>query len=765
MREMDVICLSSDESNDEVEIVSCSEFTKSELLPLSEVRVDVEAVNVSIPQRYIDLTDPRWAFPELKLRKKLDCPSPPVIDLTECEDKETETKPPRDRRLEKGSAHKNAVSNDREFILLESSPRDAESPQQDCGRRTPPAQRHLSCPARGAQGDGATADPCRDAPAVKSTVKLPFLKARVSELNTSGASVQVSNGFSQTSLCHGQLNDNGEAPDCTSNLKTASLNMDPSLSECPPEGMKPPSGHEINSKELSKEQLQVKGSQHLQRPADPPGSEEGRPDANLNTDNTWENKLDGFHSTTHVPSPTFTSSPQAKAPKEPLASNAEQMDLDQYESGQSCSSARSSSRSPTSGVNSREEFDSDSASSHSHTSPGNRSPASQHMLGETTPEWQLETRAYDDNLGSESPETLPLHGESDGEDMSQESRFGSDFRAVSREDRQYVCPDALGKVMTEPTRVLLDEDYDLFGAPEVLCHQSLSLVYSTIDENYPEGTLQLLSDLLQPGYYPPKDITSHLLRGILLDPQSPYHLSVQAFNLLIWTQRHHRVNKNTVPWDWELLTSVMSNQDCTKQLGCEVVRMLLEYVVQTLEDDFRAKCSMGVLHHSIAKATLSCDRQFPRVRDVIRWLFSAIKNSIELGKRKETIKERDEQLRIVSLFQRMLSLALEVDRCPALNSAKLSQELFHMVLSHMPPRAHRRLLLESLQSKLLLCKLVEQLLDYACPQKISVPMSLSLLLHFLKHCTLAPDPTATWAAPPPSSEAKPPRWCTSPRTW
>lgn len=53
----------------------------------------------------------------------------------------------------------------------------------------------------------------------------------------------------------------------------------------------------------------------------------------------------------------------------------------------------------------------------------------------------------------------------------------------------------------------------------------------------------------------------------------------------------------------------------------------------------------------------------------------------------------------------------------------------------------RMLLLESLQSKLLRCKLLEHLLDYACPVKISLPMSLSLLLHFLKHCTVAPDPT------------------------
>lgn len=49
---MDVICLSSDESNDDdVEIVSDSGFTKAEPLPLSECRVDVEAVNVNIPPR------------------------------------------------------------------------------------------------------------------------------------------------------------------------------------------------------------------------------------------------------------------------------------------------------------------------------------------------------------------------------------------------------------------------------------------------------------------------------------------------------------------------------------------------------------------------------------------------------------------------------------------------------------------------------------------------------------------------------------------
>uniref|UniRef100_A0A3Q3W644 Uncharacterized protein n=1 Tax=Mola mola TaxID=94237 RepID=A0A3Q3W644_MOLML len=282
------------------------------------------------------------------------------------------------------------------------------------------------------------------------------------------------------------------------------------------------------------------------------------------------------------------------------------------------------------------------------------------------------------------------------------------------------------------------EEDEGFGTPQVLCHQSLRMVYSTIDENYTEGTLQLLSDLLQPGYYPPRDITLHLLHGILLDPQCPYHLCVQAYNLLIRTQRysleHHLADKNAIPWNWELLTSVMANQ---------VVRMLLEYVVQTLEDDFQAKRSISALHLSIAKETLSCDQ-----RDVLKWLFSAIMKSTEHDESTEVARGRDEQIRLITKKTKLSFFLV----WPFLH-------LFHIQLLMFtflsPPEwcpssrgccpfvllISRMLLLESLQSKRLRCKLLEHLLDYACPVKTSLSMSLSLLLHFMKNCTLAPDPT------------------------
>lgn len=58
------------------------------------------------------------------------------------------------------------------------------------------------------------------------------------------------------------------------------------------------------------------------------------------------------------------------------------------------------------------------------------------------------------------------------------------------------------------------------------------------------------------------------------------------------------------------------SQDGNKKLQCSVVAMFLEYVVQTLEDDFHAKSSNYALQQSIVAATLSCNHQFSHVRSV-----------------------------------------------------------------------------------------------------------------------------------------------------
>ncbi|XP_070819592.1 uncharacterized protein simc1 [Chaetodon trifascialis] len=763
MEDVITISSSSDQDDSDVEIIGCfsNVVTCTDPLPLASVRVNV-------PPSYIKLSDSGWSFPELTVQKRL------IANGTE---PKTEKFPEDDCQINTGSTDKTQALNTQDFKFLKSSSRDPPvfALQQDSGNLKPKRSRLDSQTQHQKQTDKVH----HHTPTVKLR-RLPFLETHVTELKTLRCSVYLTKDCTQMSLQPGQLDSNSDALECISALRTTTASNGPhreaSLDESSPMAIEYLCRQEeqVNSDELPSTQLHRKTCLHLRIPADSPCSDERSSVATSVEHITREDERDGFGSSMIIPSPISPSSSQDKAQKEVFCSKLEQLEFDQADLRQSCLSDHSSLDSPAIGLNASEPFDLDSLS---HTRPTSHNLMRQldpTPPSENTPaEWQSEvvkaneasdssdhlhcsvpgecplsvcksedlddeswTGIYGGDLGVDSQVSVLWQEGRDGE----EDRFDVDFRLASREDRHSVCPVTLRKIMSGPAQALIDEHGEDFGTPEVLCRQSLNLVYSTIDVNYPEGTLELLSDLIQPGYYPPRDITLHLLSGILLDPQCPYHLCVQAFNLLTRTQRHHIADKTTVPWDWELLTSVMANQDNTKRHRCEVVRMLLEYVVQTLEDDFRAKRSASALHHSIAKATLSCDLQFPRVRDVMKWLFSAIMKSTEPRESNEAAKERDEQIRMVSILQRMLSLAVEVDRTPALNSAKLSQELFHMVISNIRLRAHRMLLLESLQSKLLRCKLLEHLLDYACPQKISLPMSLSLLLHFMKNCTLAPDP-------------------------
>uniref|UniRef100_A0A8C4ZC42 SUMO-interacting motif-containing protein 1 n=1 Tax=Gadus morhua TaxID=8049 RepID=A0A8C4ZC42_GADMO len=357
---------------------------------------------------------------------------------------------------------------------------------------------------------------------------------------------------------------------------------------------------------------------------------------------------------------------------------------------------------------------------------------------------QAETYSYcidqDTVFSDDGPVMVNWHDGSDVEETYEEKSFGSG----GQEDRGYVSPVRLQRLMGRPfLDQYIDEEEDgSLDAAKVLHSQSLGQVYSTMEESMPEATVQLLADLLQPGFYPPKDISAHLLRGLLLGARCPLNLRVQAFDLLMKTQRHHRTDRSTIPWDWELLITTLDNQeDPTKKHFCEVVRMLLEYVLRTMEDDFRAKLSSAALNESIARAFLSCTTQFTKVREVMGWLCAAIIKATAEGGGDERLRERDDHIRMVSAFQGMLRMALEVDCSPALSASRLSQELFHALLIVVPLRSHRKLLLDSLQSELLKCKLLQHLLEHSCSEKTALPMSLPLLLHFLKHSTLRQEPT------------------------
>ncbi|KAK5897144.1 hypothetical protein CesoFtcFv8_010232 [Champsocephalus esox] len=718
------ITISSDSDTDDsdVEFIDCfsNVVKRDDPLTLSAVRVDVDTVKVNIPTLYIDLSNTRWTFPELKSRKRLvELPETNVVNRTKPALKNfspdnSETKIPNKHNL-------NLRTRSSRYPTVKAL-------QQDCGHVNP-RKRCLDSQTQ-----------IQIAHYSKAFVKLrrlAVLESHVADLKTLKCSVLLNKDCTQMSLHRGQQDLNVETPECNSNLSTT-LNgphMDSSLAESPSKvgGSLIRQEENENGKEFTCTQLNAEISQHLKGPADPPCSDTGCSVETSKEHSTHE----GF-----LADPSFPSSPPTgpNPCENVVCDSPSHTSLISHNLMRHINPATISDNTPAGTISEgqSEDVKADDAS--------NRSDVLLHGIHDepfiSVANEDMDDTSWAGTYGDYcSPGPFIWQEGSDGDEVNKESRFDLDFRAASREDRHFVCPIELRKIMFGHAQALPDEEDEEFGAPEVLCRQSLGVVYTTIEEKLTEGTLQHLSDLLQPGYYPPKDITSHLLRGVLLDHQCPYHRCVQAFNLLMRTQRHHMADTTSAPWDWELLTSVMANQDCIQKHRREVVRMLLDYVVQTLEDDFQAKRSISAVHHSIAKTTLSCDEQFPHVREIIKWLFAAIRESTEPGDSREAARERDEQTRMVSTFQRMLTLALEVDRSPALTSAKLSQELFHILISNRPLRAHRMLLLESLQSKLLRCKLLEQLLDYSCPLKITLPMSLSLLLHFLKHCTLAPDPS------------------------
>ncbi|XP_058652977.1 SUMO-interacting motif-containing protein 1 isoform X2 [Onychostoma macrolepis] len=373
------------------------------------------------------------------------------------------------------------------------------------------------------------------------------------------------------------------------------------------------------------------------------------------------------------------------------------------------------------------------------------SPSSLFISQPSSPNFPERTEQKRNDLDEGSLESPPIRLWETSSDDGNENVLDNVEKKLSEnntEDRQHICLTQYKKLNRRLSGTVPhmddDEEDEHYGPAEPLCRQSLSLVYSTIEENYPEGTLQLLFDFIQPRYYPPVDIMTHLLRKILLNPQSPDVFVVEAYNLLMKTQRYHPVDASTVPWDWELMKSVMEEKDDTWRLRTEVQYLLLQYVLQVLEDDFHFKLRSQCLHHSVAKKMLSCGNEtVGQVKDIIRWLTNAAKESVNHSKDVEYPKKEDNYLKIVLSLQRMLTLALEVDKNPTYNLEKISEELFNCIDPMHSCRKIRLLLLRTLDSKLLRCELLKRLLDKTCSQ----PMSLNLLLHYLKSSTLAPDPS------------------------
>lgn len=438
-----------------------------------------------------------------------------MVDLTESDsadktEQETENLPLDECEIKKENLNKNLISSKQDFNLQKSFSEDTVvfAPQQDCGNLRPKLRRLNSQTPHQKQTNEAHGT--HHTPAVKLK-RLPFLENHFKDLETSSCSVSFTKDCTQMSLCFRQLNNNSEAPECINNLKMTTLNdphMQHSLTESPPMEGKSPIRQELqeNSNEFTSVHLHDEISQHLHSAANSPHCDKEGSIATLEEHGTCQHKTDDFCSSVFISSPTSPSSQHKTLGfihREVLSSNTEELEGDGAKSRQSVADL-SPPNSPKTQLYSCVSLDLKSLSPSSPVSVNYKSQVdptstSGHAPVENTADWELEKNkadgisnsheflscstlsdpplsgsktedidegsgigTYRGDLGMDSPVSFLWQEESDGEGVNENSRFEMNFRAASTEDRNFVCPVTLKKMMSGSAQALVRIFYPNF---------------------------------------------------------------------------------------------------------------------------------------------------------------------------------------------------------------------------------------------------------------------------------------------------------------
>ncbi|XP_009870745.1 PREDICTED: SUMO-interacting motif-containing protein 1, partial [Apaloderma vittatum] len=275
--------------------------------------------------------------------------------------------------------------------------------------------------------------------------------------------------------------------------------------------------------------------------------------------------------------------------------------------------------------------------------------------------------------------------------------------------------------------------------PEFIPSGKLNMVRTTMEENFLEVTLHFLSDFVSHQHCPPKEIISHLIKQILLHPHRGEILK-DIYTLLIKIQIEAKFCEVTGPG---VLLSMEYSPSQEKPPGW---LLFLQYVVQTLEDDFQQNVRLRLLQKSIAKKVLSCDLCFNNVKEVVEWLVAAVTGVGFSQPQEQLQKTTSAEARVMFLLQRMLSIAVEVDKSPNCSSCKIADVMFPFILN-IPLRSQREAFLNTMESQLLRCKLLELLFQHSCDVPTTLPLSLAKILYFLSHSSVLlqyQDETAVW---------------------
>uniref|UniRef100_A0A8C4KCB9 SUMO interacting motifs containing 1 n=1 Tax=Dromaius novaehollandiae TaxID=8790 RepID=A0A8C4KCB9_DRONO len=205
--------------------------------------------------------------------------------------------------------------------------------------------------------------------------------------------------------------------------------------------------------------------------------------------------------------------------------------------------------------------------------------------------------------------------------------------------------------------------------------------------------------------------------------------------------------ESQIPWFSSALLLCQAHTICISPQEKPPGRLLfLEYVVQTLEDDFQQNLRLHLLQKSIAKKVLSCDMCFSNVKEVVEWLAAAVTGvgfSQPRGQPQETMTSLAEARAecsssapwVMLLLQRMLSIAVEVDRSPNCSSCKIADVIFPFILN-IPVRSQREAFLNTMDSQLLRCKVLELMFQHSCEVPTNMPLSLAKILYFLSHSSV-----------------------------
>ncbi|XP_040261544.1 SUMO-interacting motif-containing protein 1 [Bufo bufo] len=249
----------------------------------------------------------------------------------------------------------------------------------------------------------------------------------------------------------------------------------------------------------------------------------------------------------------------------------------------------------------------------------------------------------------------------------------------------------------------------------------MNMINTTKDENFHPGTLYFLSEFVSASQYPPKEIISYVITSVLLGAEEQ-PIRQEAYMILMKVQRLHPATSESVAWDWNLLSEVMSGQTGL---------LFLQYVVQTLDDDFHLCLQRRTLHKSLCKSMLSCDKSFCNVKQVIDWLIDAVKQIPETGQ--DSISQCNLQ-RVIFLLQRMLSIAVEVDHSPTMNSIRIADYIFSY-MSILKTRPQREMFFSSTENILLRAKILEVIFNHSCKSLPELPLCFGKIIHFISNST------------------------------